>query len=330
MSSRLKSSSDKANKKKGRKKSISNGPTIIDNEISDIKEDLEEKRNFSSEITTKKSEKKEQKESAMEAAPMFLGNIENLSKTKKTKRRKKKSCESKKETEQQDQIVKKKKKKEKSVDEKNVKNSKKRNLKPESDNLALIRADIVKDAKNKDTKNINVSKKTKNQKETTRKKRKKLDKLDPELPAIKSTPVYDVPPLKPVDSEVPELKPSTKKALDIITQGLKPIKKSAKLAPLKATKPLPLQTFIDTITVDLSDNAFSPTNYYIPKGKKKIVGSENVNVVKDELYALQIDLIMPPDDTQIEERATMKFDISTLLKEIKNDNTKSKQSGLDY
>ena len=143
------------------------------------------------------------------------------------------------------------------------------------------------------------------------KRHKKL--IDPELDAVVATPVLDVPEIK---TNGLSMRASTKAALDILTGGLIPV--PANELPVKVEKPLPLKTLADmTMTVDNKGNEFSPKPGRKRKSKRSSESKSDHMHPVDNWYAFQIEVIGPPDDTPIEEKATKDFDIIDLTKKVK-------------
>ena len=333
---------------KPKKKPLSKGPTFIDSDFYQLKEEVfSSKPNISIEEAPKKRTIKKSKSvnagaflsaknGMMEPAPMVLEPLEATPKTKKLKRGKKvrdrkkkfsKSLPLNKAAIDQNQSSKET-QKSKTAEDKNkevnlnpTKNFSKSTPLRRRNNKALRRDSMsvvavkksknVQDSKMKDAKSV-ISNPKKGKKPLRKRKQNKIDK---DLMNIVETPVYDAPPLKEVD-----MNSDTQKALDIITQGLKPSKDKGKQV-VKVKKPLPLQTGQDTITVDQYPNVFSAKSKKQIQESKKDMNQriENLENASSKSYRFQIDIIMPPNDTKIEENASRKYDISTLLKEIKKE-----------
>ena len=158
---------------------------------------------------------------------------------------------------------------------------------------------------------ISGKKKLKDSKSTrSMKPNKKGKKVDSELENVVATPVLDEPELKTAGLAMKE---TTKQSFDLLTSGLKP--SPLENMPEKVEKPLPLQTN-DTITIDPQTNAFTPhKSGRKRKGKKR--SNENLYTPIEKWYPFQVNIIDSPDDTKIEEKATKEFDLSTLIKGIK-------------
>lgn len=115
------------------------------------------------------------------------------------------------------------------------------------------------------------------------------------------------------------LNDSTNRALlNILTDGLTPSK--AKMTS-KPTRPLPLMTVADTITIDNFANIFKTEGYGRNHRKPKIRGSDiHLKSPIEGWYNFQIDLIKPTSDVHIENEASKEFDLSVLLRQIKKKN----------
>lgn len=348
-SSFWKESEEALPKPKEKKKPLSKGPTFIDSDFYQLKEEV-----FSSKQNILKNEPKRRtikksksvnadsflsnKNGIMEPAPMMLQSFEITPKTKKLRRGKKakgkksklsKSLPLKKSLKEQDQNTKgKAKPTRKSSKDKNqeinlnptenlskstpIRKKPNKPLVRDSMSVAAVkRSKKLQDSKMKDAKSM-ISNPKKGKK--TLRKRKQA-KLDNDLMNIVETPVYDVPPLKEID-----MNSDTQRALDIITQGLKPSKEKIK-PTMKVKKPLPLQTNQDTITIDQYPNVFATKSKKQLNESKKDINQriEKLENASTNTYRFQIDIIMPPNDTQIEEKASRKYNISNLIKEIKKE-----------
>ena len=72
-----------------------------------------------------------------------------------------------------------------------------------------------------------------------------------------------------------------------------------------------------TMTVDNKGNEFSPKPGRKRKSKRSSESKSDHMHPVDNWYAFQIEVIGPPDDTPIEEKATKDFDIIDLMKKVK-------------